>query len=103
MTFDENQSELAGDRWEGIFKNGFPDPDDKNFKMIKAKKKKQMTKSQKLESELWGEVLDKQIKKVSNKKKKITWDEISKDFVKVALKKAKTIKLKSKKKKKIKK
>ena len=100
MTYLENHSELAGDRWEGLFKDGFPDIDDKNFKMIKAKKKIKKTKSQKFESEIWQEVLDKQLKKVNNKKikKKITWEEIEDDFLSVALKKVKNIKVKKKKK-----
>ena len=97
MIFEENHREMPGERWEGLFKNGFPDMDDKNFKMIKAKEKIKKTKSQKLESEIWGEVLDKQLKKVSNKKEKITLEEIQDDFVNVALKKVKNIKVKKKK------
>ena len=88
MIFDENHSEMPGDRWEGLFKNGFPDLDDKNFKMIKAHKKRKKTKSEKIVSDAWGEVLNKNINKIIKDKKKkvktkISWDSFQDDFFKV--------------------
>ena len=88
MIFDENHTEMPGDRWEGLFKNGFPDPDDKNFKMIEAKKKRKKTKSEKIVSDAWGEVLNKNINKIIKDKKKkvkskISWDSFQDDFFKV--------------------
>jgi len=97
MIFDENHAEMPGDRWEGLFKNGFPNPDDKNFKMIEAKKKRKKTKSEKVTSDAWGKVLNDNINKmIKNKKKKvkskISLESLQSDFIKV-LKKSKNKKI----------
>ena len=74
---------------KGKFKDGFLDLEfykDKKQKWetISPKKKKKYTKYEKFENKIWRKVIDKQLKKVSNRKsdkKKITWDDISQDFV----------------------